>query len=170
MADADAISTAAPRYGVVPPGARGSVPGLQFLQSMLAGELPAPPITEIMNITMESAREGEVVMHGTPQAQHLNPLGSVHGGYACTLLDSVMGCAVHTTLAAGDGYTTIELKVNLTRTILPGMRVRGIGTIINRGKQLATAEGRIFGEDGKLLAHAVTTCLVFPIDKPRTAA
>ncbi|WP_043114680.1 PaaI family thioesterase [Solimonas soli] len=167
---ADTTASPSPRYGVVPPAERGSTSGLRFLQAMLAGQLPAPPITEIMAITLESAREGAVVMHGAPQREHLNPLGSVHGGYACTLLDSVMGCAVHSTLAAGEGYTTIELKVNLTRTILPGMRVRGVGTILNRGRQLATAEGRIFAEDGKLLAHAVTTCLIFPIEQTRAAA
>ncbi|WP_020650124.1 PaaI family thioesterase [Solimonas variicoloris] len=168
MADSPASTTL--RYGVVPPAERGSMSGLQFLQAIVDGRLPAPPITEIMAITMGSAAAGEVVMHGAPQNQHLNPLGSVHGGYACTLLDSVMGCAVHSTLAVGEGYTTVELKVNLTRTILPGMRVRGVGTVINRGRQLATAEGRVFGEDGKLLAHAVTTCLIFPIEQTRAAA
>ncbi|MFT4046596.1 MAG: PaaI family thioesterase [Solimonas sp.] len=166
----DTLASSAPHYGVVPPTQRGSMSGLQFLQAMLDGRLPATPITDIMAIGMDSAREGEVVMHGAPQRQHLNPLGSVHGGYACTLLDSVMGCAVHSTLAVGEGYTTIELKVNLTRTILPGMRVRGVGTVVNRGRQLAIAEGRIFSEDGKLLAHATTTCLIFPIEQTRAAA
>lgn len=157
-------TTAARRYGVVSPAERAGMAGLDFLQAMLAGRLPAPPITEIMNVTLVSAAAGEVVMEGRPQAQHMNPLGSVHGGYACTLLDSVMGCAVHSTLEPGWGYTTVELKVNLTRTILPGVRMRGVGTIVNRGRQIAVAEGRLLAEDGKLLAHASTSCLLFPVE------
>lgn len=152
-----------PRYGIVDPAERSSMSGVDFLQAIIDGGVPLPPIMETMAITPISVTHGEVVMNGAPQARHLNPLGSVHGGYGCTLLDSVMACAVHSTLAIGQGYTTIELKVNFTRPILPGMQVRGVGTVINRGRQLAIAEGRIFADDGKLLAHATTTCLLFPM-------
>lgn len=150
-----------PRYGVVDPAERSSMSGVDFLQALIDGRMPLPPIMETMAITPVRVTHGEVVMDGAPQARHLNPLGTVHGGYGCTLLDSVMACAVHSTLAVGQGYTTVELKVNFTRPILPGMRVRGIGTVVNRGRQLAIADGRIVGEDGKLLAHATTTCLLF---------
>lgn len=150
-----------PQYGVVAPAERSSMNGVDFLQALRDGKLPMPPIMETMSITTLDVKLGEVTMLGKPEARHLNPLGSVHGGYGCTLLDSVMGCAVHSTLEVGYGYTTIELKVNFTRPILPGMQVRGVGTVVNRGRQLAIAEGRIFAEDGKLLAHATTTCLLF---------
>ncbi|NKF23336.1 PaaI family thioesterase [Solimonas marina] len=153
--------TAAIRYGVVDPAERASVDGVSFLQAIIDGRLPTPPIMETMAIRTVSAKHGEVVMDGAPEHRHLNPLGSIHGGFACTLLDSVLGCAVHSTLAAGEGYTTVELKVNLTRPIMPGMRVRGVGTVINRGRQIAVAEGRIFSDDGKLLAYASTSCLIF---------
>ena len=105
-----------------------------------------------------------MVFAGTPDLRHYNPIGVVHGGYAATLLDSCMGCAVHSALEAGQGYTTLELKVNYVRamTVNTG-RVRAEGKIINVGRQVATAEGRIVGDDGKLYAHGTTTCLVFPI-------
>ncbi|NGY03660.1 PaaI family thioesterase [Solimonas terrae] len=156
-----ADSVRAPRYGVVDPAQRSSVSGVDFLKAIIDGRVPLPPIMETMAITPISVTHGEVVMHGAPEQRHLNPLGSVHGGYGCTLLDSVMGCAVHSTLEIGQGYTTVELKVNFTRPILPGMRVRGVGTVVNRGRQLAIADGRILAEGGKLLAHATTTCLLF---------
>ncbi len=151
------------RYGVVSPKERSTVTGLQFLQAMGQGRLPAPPIMEIMNASMVSARYGEAVIEATPDQRHLNPLGTVHGGYACTLLDSVLGCAVHSTLEIGDGYTTVELKVNFTRPIAPGMRVRAVGNVINKGRQIVTADAKLYSEDGKLLGHAVTTCIVFPV-------
>lgn len=163
------MSTAsAERFGVVDPAERASVDGVSFLQAIIDGALPMPPIMETMSIRPTSVKHGEVVMDGAPEHRHLNPLGSVHGGYACTLLDSVLGCAVHSTLDAGQGYTTIELKVNMTRPIMPGMRVRGVGTVINRGRQIAIAEGRIFSEDGKLLAYASTSCLLFAMPAKAT--
>lgn len=152
-----------PRYGVVAPAERSRMSGVDFLQAIIDGELPMPPIMETMAISTLSVKHGEVTMLGKPEARHLNPLGSIHGGYGCTLLDSVMGCAVHSTLDIGHGYTTIELKVNFTRPILPGMQVRGVGTVVNRGRQLAIADGKIFADDGKLIAHATTTCLLFPM-------
>ena len=164
-----AEQTRVPRYGVVDPAERSSMNGVEFLQAIIDGRAPLPPIMETMAIMPISAVHGEVVMDGEPQARHLNPLGTIHGGYGCTLLDSVMACAVHSTLETGQGYTTIELKVNFTRPILPGMRVRGIGTVVNRGRQLAIADGRIVGDDGKLLAHATTTCLLFPMPAPASA-
>jgi uncharacterized protein (TIGR00369 family) len=99
-----------------------------------------------------------------PDERHYNPLGTVHGGYAATLLDSCMGCAVHSLLEAGIGYTTMEFKVTLMRPLTSGMgKVRAIGTALNRGRRTAYAEGRLVDERDRLLAHGTTTCLLFPL-------
>ena len=106
--------------------------------------------------------EGEVHFAVTPKADFANPLGTVHGGICATLLDSVMGCAVHTTLPAGVGYTTLELKINYIRTVaVDADELTGIGTVIHVGGRTATAEGKVFSADGKLVAHGTTTCMVF---------
>ena len=112
---------------------------------------------------------GKIVFQGMPQLKHFNPLGSVHGGWYATLLDSALGCAVHTTIPAGRAYTTAELGVNIVRaaTLKTGP-LRAIGTVLHGGRQLATAEARIVGPDRKLYAHATTTCLVF--DMPASNA
>ena len=111
-----------------------------------------------------SADKGHVVFQGTPEHRHYNPIGSVHGGFHATLLDSCVGCAVHTTLEAGQGYTTLELKVNYVRALTDRVGpVRAEGKVIHVGKQVATAEGRIVDVQGRLYAHASTTCLVFPL-------
>ena len=104
------------------------------------------------------------MFQGTPGPQLLNPMGSVHGGWFATLLDSALGCAVHTTMPPGRGYTTAELGVNMVRAISTKVpRVRAIGQVIHAGRQLATAEARLVGPDGTLYAHATTTCLVFEL-------
>ena len=109
---------------------------------------------------------GKAVFQGTPQLKHYNPLGTVHGGWYATLLDSAVGCAVHTMMPVGRGYTTAELSVNIVRAAShKNGPLRAIGTVIHCGKQLATAEGRIIGPDGKLYAHATTTCLVVEMAK-----
>ncbi|MDB5881459.1 MAG: hypothetical protein JWP43_1337, partial [Ramlibacter sp.] len=108
--------------------------------------------------------QGRAVFQGTPGPAHLNPLGTIHGGWYATLLDSALGCAVHTMLPAGRGYTTAELSVNLVRAIgSKAPRVRAEGKVIHCGRQLATAEARLYGPDGTLYAHATTTCLVFEL-------
>jgi uncharacterized protein (TIGR00369 family) len=107
---------------------------------------------------------GRIVFQGSPGQQHYNPLGSVHGGYFCTLLDSAVGCAVHSVLPQGMGYTTLELKVNLIRALTAGTGpVRAEGKVIQVGNRVGIAEGRIVDAEGKLYAHATTTCLVFPL-------
>ena len=136
--------------------------GLQLMQAMLRGELPYPPIGDTLDFMLVEVSEGRAVFQGTPGPAHLNPLGTVHGGWYATLLDSAMGCAVHTMMPPGRGYTTAELGVNLVRAIGPkAPRVRAEGKVIHCGRQLATAEGRLVGPDGTLYAHATTTCLVF---------
>jgi uncharacterized protein (TIGR00369 family) len=137
--------------------------GLEALRMMLAGQAPFASISQCMNFTLLSVSEGEAVFQGSPTAQHLNPMGGVHGGWYGTILDSAMGCAVHTMMPAGRGYTTAEYSVNLVRAAKPGGVYKAIGKVLHCGKQLATAEARIVDADGKLYAHGTTTCLVFEL-------
>jgi uncharacterized protein (TIGR00369 family) len=138
------------------------VTGLEFLHAIAAGEVPGAPIAELLGFDAIEADEGRVVFACMPGPHHYNPLGTVHGGLPATLLDSAMGCAVHSTLPAGAGYTTLELKVNFTRPITTDTgRILCEGTVVHRGGRTATAEGRVFAEDsGKLLAHGTATCLL----------
>lgn len=148
--------------GVIPPAEAIAVNGLDLMQGMLRGDYPYPPIARTLNFTLIEAAHGRAVFQGTPSPEHLNPLGSVHGGWFATMLDSALGCAVHTTMPPGRGYTTAELSVNLVRAISPHLpRVRAIGQVVHVGRQLATAEARLVGPDGTLYAHATTVCLVF---------
>jgi uncharacterized protein (TIGR00369 family) len=136
--------------------------GLELMQALLRGEFPRPAISQTMDFALAEVAEGRAVFEGVPQAKHLNPMGGVHGGWYATLLDSAMGCAVHTTMPVGRAYTTAELSVNLVRAAkLDGRPLRAIGTVLHAGRQLATAEGRIVDAEGKLIAHGTTTCLVF---------
>ena len=136
--------------------------GLEFIKAIFDGKLPSPPITATMGFTGGSIEEGKVTFVGEPGEHLYNPIGVVHGGFAMTLLDSAMGCAVHTTLGVGEAYTTLEAKVNFVRPItLETGPVRCEGTVIHRGGTIATAEGRVIADrTGKLLAHGTTTCLV----------
>ncbi|MBQ1767298.1 MAG: PaaI family thioesterase [Aquincola sp.] len=135
--------------------------GLEVLQAIFAGELPPPPIGETLDFVPIHMAAGLAVFQGRPLRRHYNPLGTVHGGWFATLLDSAVGCAVHTLLPAGRSYTTLELKLNLVRALTDATPlVRAEGRIIHAGRQVSTAEGRIVGPDGQLYAHATTTCLV----------
>jgi len=137
--------------------------GMDYVQAIFAGELPAPPISELMGFRGVSAEPGRAVFEMEPGPQHYNPIGSVHGGVALTLLDSAMGCAVHTLLERGVGYTTLEVKTNFVRPITADTGViRCEGVVIHRGSRVATAEGKLTDAGGKLLAHGTTTCLIFP--------
>jgi uncharacterized protein (TIGR00369 family) len=139
--------------------------GMEMMQAMLCGELPYPPIAKTLDFNLITVGEGLAVFQGTPGHAHLNPMGTIHGGWYATLLDSALGCAVHTMMPAGRGYTTAELGVNLVRAInvKKAPRVRAEGKVIHCGRQLATAEARLYGPDGTLYAHATTTCLVFEL-------
>jgi uncharacterized protein (TIGR00369 family) len=138
-----------------------SLTGLEFLQKIVAGELPPPPIAALLNFELVELSEGHAVFAVEPKEYHYNPIGVVHGGLAATLLDSAMGCAVHSTLPAGAGYTTLEIKVNFVRPITADTgRVRAEAKLIHLGGRTATAEGRVIDEAGKLYAHATTTCLI----------
>ena len=136
--------------------------GMEVFQAIFAGDLPAPPIGDTMDFIPIHMEPGIAIFQGRPQLRHYNPLGTVHGGWFCTLLDSALGCAVHTTLPAGKGYTTLEIKVNMLRALTDAVPlVRAEGKVIHVGRQVATAEGRIVGPDGKIYAHATTTCMIF---------
>jgi uncharacterized protein (TIGR00369 family) len=148
--------------GLASPAMVAGKTGLEIMQAMLAGELPYPHIADTLDFALIEVEPGKAVFQGTPQLKHYNPLGSVHGGWYATLLDSALGCAVHTTLPAGRAYTTAELGVNIVRAASAKTGpLRAIGTVLHSGRQLATAEARIVGPDGRLYAHATTTCLVF---------
>lgn len=137
------------------------MPGFEFLQKIVNGELPRPPLAALMNFQIVELEEGRAVFAVDPAEYHYNPIGVVHGGLAATLLDSAMGCAVHSKLPAGSGYTTLELKVNFIRAMTAETgRVRAEGKLIHLGGRTATAEGRVIDESGKLYAHATTTCLI----------
>ena len=138
--------------------------GMEFLQRIWRGELPSAPIGHTMDFVPIEGEPGRVVFQGTPGPQHYNPIGSVHGGYFCTLLDSALGCAVQSMLPKGTGYTTLELKVNLIRSLTDKTGpVRAEGKVVQVGRSVGIAEARLVDVDGKLYAHATTTCLVFPL-------
>lgn len=138
--------------------------GLELFQKMIAGEFPRPPISDTLGFYLVEAEKGRVVFQGTPQHRHYNPIGTVHGGVHATMLDSCVACAIQSTLEAGQGYTTIELKVNYIRALTDRVGpVRAEGRVIHVGKQIGTAEGRLVDADGKLYAHATTTCLIFNV-------
>lgn len=136
--------------------------GIEYLRAIMRGDLPAAPIGHLMGFEPVVVEEGRVIFAVEPAEYHYNPIGMVHGGLACTLADSAMGCAVHTMLPAGAGYTTLELKTNFLRVITVDTgRILCEGTIVHAGGRVATAEARVTDEADKLYAHATTTCMVF---------
>jgi len=163
-ADEEALRTRAMGVGVARPDEVLGMSGLQLFEAMLAGRLPRAPITETLDFMLVEARFGHAVFQGRPSAHHYNPLGTVHGGWFATLLDSAAACAVHSALPAGKAYTTAELKINIVRPLTDKVAlVRATGTLIHLGGRMATSEARLTGCDGKLYAHASTTCFIFDI-------
>jgi uncharacterized protein (TIGR00369 family) len=153
-------------YGVVPVSVLASMPGLDFVRSIFAGTLPQPPIMQHVMPFDCSAEPGHVVLHSVPSLRHYNPIGSVHGGYAAILLDSAMGLAVHTMCPQGSGYTTLEFKISFVKAMTEATgTVRTEGKTLSFGRRAATAEARIIDTQGRLLAHATTTCLVFELPR-----
>lgn len=149
-------------YGTVPADKRREMSGLAFVQGLADGTLPLNTIARTLGYDVTEAANGRVVVTATPNDTHLNPSGTVHGGFAATLLDSCMGLAILSTLDKGLGQTTVEFKISLIRPITPetGL-IKAEGTVLNRGRRVGTAEGRITDDKGRLLAHGTTTCLVF---------
>jgi len=154
----------ADRYGVVPIEMAKSVSGLQLLTGIMKGELPEPPIQQALDFRLVQVERGYTAFAGVPKFNYYNPLGSVHGGYAAALLDSCMACAVHSTLEPGYTYVTLEIKVNYVRAMTSDAgEVRAEGKVINAGRPISTAEGRLLGAEGKLYAHGTTTCLILTL-------
>lgn len=156
--------------GVARPDQVAGKTGIEMMRAMLRGELPYPPIARTLSFQLLEVDEGRALFQGSPGPDHLNPMGGVHGGWYATLLDSALGCAVHTMMPPGRGYTTAELGVNLVKAInlQKTSRIRAEGKVIHCGRQLATAEARLYGPDGTLYAHATTTCLVFELPSNKT--
>lgn len=149
---------------VVPLETLKSHDGLTFLSKIMEGALPLPPIMDTIGFKPTTVEDGRVVFTGTPSFAHYNPIGSVHGGYALTLLDSCVACAVHSTCKKGEGYTTLELKTNFVRPLTDKTgEVYADGHVVFRGRRTATAEGTLKDANGKLYAHASTTCLIFDL-------
>jgi len=135
--------------------------GMEIFEAMLRGEIPIPPISGTLDFLLVEAEPGHVQFQGKPAFAHYNPMGSVHGGWIATLLDSALACAVHTLLPVGKSYTTVELKVNYVKALTDRVPlVRAIGDIIYSGGKIGTSQGKLIGPYGTLFAHATTTCIV----------
>ncbi|MCO5108738.1 MAG: PaaI family thioesterase [Burkholderiaceae bacterium] len=150
--------------GKIPAGELARGPGLDFLERIGRGEIPSPPIMQTLDFVPVEAERGRMVFQGTPKPDYYNPIGSVHGGYIATLLDSALGCAVHTMLERGYGYTTLELKVNYVRALTDKTGpVRAEAHVVNVSRQVGVAQGRLFDAAGRMYAWGSTTCLIFPL-------
>ena len=148
-------------HGVVPREVLTAGTGLAFLQGLLDGDHPPPPFSRATGIYLREIAEGRVIFAGTPSAEFLNPIGTVHGGWTSAILDSAMACAVHSTLKPGEGYTTVEMKINFVRPILPDLgEITCEGVLIHRGGTIATSEGKLLDAKGRLLAHGTETCMI----------
>lgn len=159
--------------GVIRPDQIAGKSGIEVFNAMFSGELPQPHIGRTLNFLPLRIEPGHAIFQGRPLVDHYNPLGTVHGGWFATLLDSCVACAVHSALPAGKTYTTVELKINIVRALTEQVPVvRAEGKIIHLGRSMGTAEGRLYGHDGKLYAHASTTCFIMdmPAAKERAAA
>ena len=157
-------------YDVVPQHVLASMTGLEFMQAMIDGKLPAPPITGTMGFLITRVEKGYALAEAIPSFDYYNPIGTVHGGYAATLLDTVLGVSVHTMMDKGQGYTTLEFKISFIKAITKDTGpIRTEGRVFNVGRRAATAEAHLRDASGKLLAHATTTCLVFDIPLPKAA-
>jgi uncharacterized protein (TIGR00369 family) len=138
-----------------------TMPGLEFLQAIRDGRLPAAPIAELLGMRLAEVERGHAVFEVTPGEHHYNPIGVVHGGLAMTLLDSAMACSVQSQVPPGSGYTTLEVKINLVRAVTSQVgKLRAIGKVVHAGNRIATAEGRLEDASGKLYAHGTTTCII----------
>jgi uncharacterized protein (TIGR00369 family) len=147
--------------GLVPRADATQLSGLEFLRKLLAGEVPSIPMSHTLNFWPIEFEPGRAVFMGIPTGAFYNPLGTVHGGWITSILDSTLGCSVNTTLERGQNYTTVELKVNFVRAVFDSTGpVRAEANVIHRGRQILTAEGQLRDSDDKLLAHATTTCLM----------
>ena len=150
-------------YGTVSAERQKQLSGLEFVQGLADGTLPLNTMAETLGYDVSEAASGRVVVTAIPDHRHLNPAGTVHGGLAATMLDTCMGLAIHSMLEKGVGSTTLEFKISLLRPITPetGL-ITAEGVVLNCGRRIGTAEGRLIDQAGRLLAHGTTTCLIFP--------
>ena len=149
-------------YGTVDADTRGTLSGLEFVQGLAHGVLPLNNIAKLLGYEITEAEHGRVVVTAVPNDTHLNPAGTVHGGLAATMLDSCMGLAIESTLDHGFLSTTLEFKISFVRAITPQTGpIRAEGVVLNRGRRIGIAEGRVMDQDGRLLVHGTTTCLVY---------
>jgi uncharacterized protein (TIGR00369 family) len=162
LGDDSLMDIASKTYGTVSADRRKQMSGLEFVQGLVDGTLPLNTIAQTLGYDVTEAVSGRVVVTAEPSGNHLNPAGTVHGGFAATLLDSCMGLAIQSTLAKGVGQTTLEFKISLLRPITTetGM-IKAEGIVLSRGRRVGTAEGRVTDGNGRLLAHGTTTCLIF---------
>ena len=150
------------RFGVIDDDQQRAMSGLEFVQGLVNGTLPLNTMAETLRYDVTEAESGRVVVTAVPDRRHLNPAGTVHGGLAATMLDSCMGLAIHSTLDKGVGSTTLEFKISLLRPITPETGpIKAEGVVLSCGRRVGTAEGRITDQQGRLLAHGTTTCLIF---------
>ena len=141
--------------------------GRQILEGMMSGELPHPHMNETLDFDLMEVGDGHAVFQGVPHLRYYNPMGTVHGGWYSTLLDSALGCDVQSKLPAGRAYTTAELSINIVRAASHKTGpLRAVANVIHSGKQIATAEAKILDAEGRLYAHATTTCFVFDVMGP----
>jgi uncharacterized protein (TIGR00369 family) len=167
---ANAVRDRAQAPGVLPLSSLKDCAGLEVFQRMLRGELPPAPISGTLDLVLVEADKGRVVFQGHPAPAHFNPVGAVHGGWQAALLDSCMACAVQTEVATGQTFTTLEIKVNFLRALTDKVGpVRAEGRVIQVGRQIGIAEGKLYDAAGKLYAHGTTTCLIFDLDQTRHA-
>jgi uncharacterized protein (TIGR00369 family) len=166
-AEEDAVRARLSEPGVCRPDQLAGRSGMAFFEGIHRGELPYPHIGDTLHFLPLRIEPGRAIFQGRPQRAHYNPLGTVHGGWFATLLDSAVACAVHSMLPAGRVYTTVELKLNIVRALTDRVPlVRAEGTVIHLGRSMGTAEGRLYGHDGKLYAHASTTCFIMDAPAP----
>lgn len=150
-------------FGTVSAETQKMMSGLEFVQGLASGALPLNTFAQTLGYDVNDAERGRVIVTLTPTCAHLNPAGTVHGGLTATLLDSCMGLAIQSMLDKGVSQTTLEFKISLMRPITPETgQIRAEGTVLNCGRRIGTAEGRVTDGKGRLLAHGTTTCLIFP--------
>ena len=156
------MGTVEKRFGVIDDAQRRALSGLEFVRALVDGTLPLNSMAETLGYDIVEVSKGRVVVTAEPHAGHLNPAGTIHGGLAATLLDSCMGLAVQSMLDKGFAQTTLEFKISLVRPVTPetGL-VKAEGTVLSCGRRIGTAEGKLTDKNGRLLAHATTTCLIF---------
>ncbi|MEZ5344382.1 MAG: PaaI family thioesterase [Pyrinomonadaceae bacterium] len=152
------------KYGLIPAEVWKTEPAFDVFSKMVSGIYPAPPISEHFDFGLSEVTRGKVTFSGAARTEFYNPMGMIHGGFISTMLDSAMACAVQSTLEAGKGSTSVELKVSFVRPVFEKTGIlKAVGEVINVGRQIGFAEGKLIDENGRLYAHGTTTCYIFDL-------